>query len=81
MGEEQRILKLGQVLLNNRNIDIFIHILQNNKVITLAHGYGLELYEMLGTIFIDCNVKTINKKINCLEIELDYTMILMKVKK
>lgn len=73
-------MKLRKVLLNNRYKDIFIYILQNNKVITLAHGYGEELYDMLGTVFIDCNVKTINKKINCLEIELDYTMIVMKVK-
>lgn len=77
MREEQRILRLGQVLLNNRNTDIFIYIL-HNKIITLAHGYGQDLYGILGNIFINCNVKTINKKINCLEIELDPTMILME---
>lgn len=29
MGEDQRILKLGQVLLSNRNTDIFIYDLNN----------------------------------------------------
>jgi len=75
MGEDQRILKLGQVLLSNRNTDIFIYVL-NNKITTIAHGYGIDLYDILGNIFINCSVKTINKKINCLEIELDPTILM-----
>lgn len=79
MRKEQQISRLGEVLLNNRNTDIFISI-YNNKNIVLAHGYGIDLYDILGNIFINCNVKTINKKINCLEIELDSIMLLMNMR-
>lgn len=61
---------IKEILLNNRNTDVFIYFIRNNKVVLLAHGSGIVLYNTLGTIFLDCHVKKINKKINCLEIEI-----------